>query len=59
METREQRILTLIDKAMSQKENSTIDYDYWENLLFRMTDNGEMTSVEAYAIDKILGLNLY
>jgi len=56
---RNTRIIILIDKAIEDKQNSKIDIEYWENLLFDMIDKRELTPVEAYAIDKILGLNLF
>lgn len=56
---RTNKVIDLIDKAINQKANNSIDYDYWQSLLFRMTDNRLMTNAEAFAIDKIVGLNLY
>lgn len=56
---RANKVIELIDKAINQKATNTIDYDYWQSLLFRMTDNRSMTNAEAFAIDKIVGLNLY
>lgn len=56
---RANKVIELIDKAINQKAENNIDYDYWQSLLFRMTDNRSMTNAEAYAIDRIVGLNLY
>jgi len=56
---RANKVIELIDKAIDAKRNNQVDYEYWESKLSRMTDNRKMTQAEAYAIDKILGLNLY